>query len=117
MDEEDVASDLGLVVEVMLVSPPGREAAEAPEVLEVPELTLPREAEVLLRVSARSTPGTPSGPRSRRSKTRDSGTTRTPSRTPATGATISQVKTPVLLATSWSKSDSLFRHWSLPLVS
>ena len=42
VDEEDVASALGLVVEVMLVSPPGREAAEAPEVLEVPELTLPR---------------------------------------------------------------------------
>ena len=115
MDEEDVASDLGLVVEVMLVSPPGREAAEAPEVLEVPELTLPREAEVLLRVSARSTPGTPSGPRSRRSKTRDSGTTRATSRMPATGARISKVKTLVLLAKSWLKSDSLVLHWSSSL--
>jgi len=58
------------VVEVMWVSPPGREAGEDPEVLEVPEPTLPREAEVRLKVSARSTPGTPSGLRSRRSKTR-----------------------------------------------
>jgi hypothetical protein len=70
VDEEDVASDLGLVVEVMWVSLPGREAGEVLEVLVVPELTLPREAEDLLRVSARSTPGTPSGLRSRRSKTR-----------------------------------------------
>ena len=71
MDEEDVASALGLVVEVMLVWLPGREAVEVPEVLEVLELTLPREAEVLLRVSARSIPGIPSGLRSRRSRTSD----------------------------------------------
>ena len=71
MDEEDVASALGLVVVVMLVWLPDSEAVEVPEVLEVRELTSPREAEVPLRVSARSIPGIPSGLRSRRSRTSD----------------------------------------------
>ena len=93
-DEEDEDWDRGLAVEVTSVSPPGREAEEVPEVLEVPVLTSLREAEVLVRLLARSTPGTPSARRRLRRLTRGSpGTTKTPSRTPATGATISQVET------------------------
>ena len=55
-DAEDAVSALGLVVEATLVWLPGREVVEVPAVLEVPELTLRREAEVL--VPARLQPTT-----------------------------------------------------------
>ena len=96
--EEAAALAPGLAVEDMLDWLPDKEVGEVHVVLEVLELTSPREAEEAERVWARSTRGTRSGLRSRRSTTRDSGTTRMPSITPGTGGTISQVENLVLLA-------------------